>query len=105
MEREKKDFLNSASIIKAQDKLLESKTWWLVRDNFRGQAYNMKANMLALNKVQDEKTKPLADKAYAKFVKQLYALDLACVKKEYDLAVKEYTELVANLDAWIAIVI
>ena len=30
---------------------IETKTWWLVRDNFRGQAYNMKANMLALNKV------------------------------------------------------
>jgi hypothetical protein len=105
VEREKKDFLKSADIIKSQGKLLESKTWWLVRDNFRGQAYNIKSNMLALNKVQDEKTKPLAEKAYAKFVKELNALDLACVKKEYDLATKEYGDLVAALDTWIGIVI
>merc|ERR1719230_1545432 len=70
VEREKKAFLVSAQIVKAQGPLLESKTWWLVRDNFRGQAYNMKSNMLALNKVQEPTTKAKADKAYAKFVKE-----------------------------------
>ncbi len=61
--------------------------------------------MLALNKVQDDATKAQAEKAYKKFVTKLNALDLACVKKEYDLATKEYGELVVSLDNWIAIVI
>ena len=46
---------------------IEKKTWWLVRDNFRGQAYNMKANMLAINKVLEGDKKAAAGKAYSKF--------------------------------------
>jgi hypothetical protein len=103
--RERKDFLTSVAIVKSQKALLESKTWWLVRDNFRGQAYNMKQNMLVLNKVLEPSDKAKADKAYGTFVKKLSSLDLACTKKEIDLAVAEYDGLVKALDDYIAIVI
>merc|ERR1711908_200855 len=102
--REQRDFLKSVDIVKAQGLLLESKTWWLVRDNFRGQAYNMKANMRALNNVQPEATKGKAVKAYDSFVKKLNALDLACVKKESDLARKEYDDMIVALDKYIELV-
>merc|ERR1719253_2402938 len=49
--REKAAFDVSSKIVRAQGPNIESKTWWLVRDNLRGQAYNMKANMLAMNSV------------------------------------------------------
>merc|ERR1712216_952335 len=52
--REKAAFDVSAKIIESQGKNIESKTWWLARDNLRGQAYNMKANMQALNKVSKD---------------------------------------------------
>lgn len=102
--RERADLDKSVKIFQAQGKLLESKTWWLVRDNFRGQAYNTKANMLAINKVQPEATKKAATKAYDTFVKKLYALDLACTKKESELAQKEYSELMAALDSYLKVI-
>lgn len=46
--REKEAFAISSKIVENQGQYIESKTWWLVRDNFRGQAYNMKANMQAI---------------------------------------------------------
>merc|ERR1719440_317819 len=93
--REKAQFLVSVGIVKDQKALLDKKTWWLVRDNLRTQVYNMKANMRAINAVAEDKTG--AKKAYDKFVLKLNSLDLACVKKEYDLAQKEYADLLDSL--------
>merc|ERR1712139_512585 len=78
---------------------IESKTWWLVRDNFRGQAYNMKANMRAIIKVQSDGGAK-AQKAYNTFWNEVNSLDLACVKKELDLAKKEYQDVLDALTAW-----
>ena len=96
--REKAAYEVSAKIVSSQQANIDSKTWWLVRDNLRGQAYNMKANMKALNKVS--KDPAAADKAYAKFWNEVNQLDLACVKKEVDLAKKEYADVLAALDAY-----
>merc|ERR1719247_1162026 len=98
--REKKAFDISATIVKSQQGNLDKKTWWLVRDNFRGQAYNMKANMRAINAVLPEDKKVAATKAYKTFWKEVDSLDLACVKKEYDLAKKEYADVLAALKVY-----
>jgi hypothetical protein len=98
--REKAAFTVSSGIMRSQAKNIESKTWWLVRDNMRGQAYNMKANMLAINNVLPAEKKAVADKAYKKFWAEVNALDLACVKKELDLAKKEYGDVLAALTAY-----
>merc|ERR1719387_3516393 len=95
--REKAAYDVSAKIIRAQGKNLDNKTWWLVRDNFRGQAYNMKSNMLAINKVLEPKAKASATRAYKKFWTEIEQLDLACVKKELDLAKKEYGDVLEAL--------
>jgi len=100
--REKAAFDISAKIIRSQAPNIESKTWWLVRDNMRGQAYNMKANMLAMNDVLPADKATAAKKAYTKFWTEINSLDLACVKKEYDLAMKEYGDVLAALDAYVA---
>jgi hypothetical protein len=63
----------------------------------RGQAYNMKANMLAINKVLDEPAKAKADKAYKEFWKEIDSLDLACKTKELALAQTEYTDVLEAL--------
>jgi len=97
VEREKAAYKVSKKIVESQGPNIDSKTWWLVRDNLRGQAYNMKANMLALNAVLEGADKTSATKAYAKFWKEIESLDLACVKKEYDLAKKEYEDVLAAL--------
>ena len=97
--REKAAYDISAKIVRGQAGNIDKKTWWLVRDNLRGQAYDMKANMLALNKVAGDK-KPAADKAYKKFWTEIDQLDLACVKKELDLAKKEYDEVLEALTAY-----
>jgi len=88
----------SKKIVRSQLPNIESKTWWLVRDNFRGQAYNMKANMRAIIKVQSDPAK--AQKAYNTFWSEVNTLDLACVKKELDLAKKEYQDVLDALTAW-----
>ena len=67
MTREKKAFEVSCGIITSQGGYIKSKTWWLVRDNLRGQAYTMKANMKAINAVMDKGAKKDADAAYKKF--------------------------------------
>ena len=51
--REKAALEVSKQIVRAQGPNIDSKTWWLVRDNLRGQAYTMKANMRAINAVLD----------------------------------------------------
>ena len=71
--REKAAFKVSADIVASQGKNVESKTWWLVRDNLRGQAYNMKANMLAINKQLPADKKAAAAKAYATLWKEVDA--------------------------------
>jgi len=96
--RERDAFKVSSDIIKNQAKNIDSKTWWLVRDNLRGQAYNMKANMRAINKVVSDSEG--ANKAYAKFWKEVDQLDLACSNKELDLAKKEYGDVLAALNAY-----
>jgi len=88
----------SKKIVRSQLPNIESKTWWLVRDNFRGQAYNMKSNMRAIIKVQSDPAK--AQKAYNTFWNEVNSLDLACVKKELDLAKKEYQDVLDALTAW-----
>ena len=98
--REKAAYEVSKKIVSSQGPNIDSKTWWLVRDNFRGQAYNMKANMLAINAVLPGDKKTAADKAYKKFWAEIGQLDLACAKKEYDLAKKEYDDVLAALKAY-----
>jgi hypothetical protein len=97
VEREKAAYKVSKKIVESQGPNIDSKTWWLVRDNFRGQAYNMKANMRAINAVLEPEAKTAATKAYTAFWKEVDSLDLACVKKEYDLAKKEYDDVLAAL--------
>jgi len=96
--RERAAFTISADIVKNQGKNIDSKTWWLVRDNLRGQAYNMKANMKAINSAIADKES--ATKAYAKFWKEIDQLDLACRNKELDLAKKEYGDVLAALKVY-----
>ena len=55
----------------------------------------MKANMQAINKVS--KDPAAAGKAYSKFWSEINQLDLACTKKELDLAKKEYQDVLAAL--------
>jgi hypothetical protein len=98
--REKAAFSVSSGIVRAQGPNIDTKTWWLVRDNLRGQAYNMKANMIAINGVLGDDKKAKATKAYKKFWDEINQLDLACVKKEYDLAKKEYDDVLAALAAY-----
>jgi len=100
--REKAAFDVSVKIVTSQGPNIESKTWWLVRDNLRGQAYNMKANMLAINKQLTDKK--AADAAYKKFWKEIDALDLACKKKELALAQKEYSDVLAALKEYQALI-
>jgi hypothetical protein len=96
--REKDAFAVSSKIITSQGPNIDSKTWWLVRDNLRGQAYNMKANMKAINIALGPGPKQdAAKKAYAKFWKEIDSLDLACKKKELALAQKEYSDVLAAL--------
>ena len=71
--REKAGYDVSAKIMRAQGPNIESKTWWLVKDNFRGQAYNMKSNMIAINSVLPEPKKTAATKAYSKFWSEVNA--------------------------------
>ena len=72
-----------------------------MRDNFRGQAYNMKANMLVINTKSPDTA--ASKKAYAKFWSEINQLDLACTKKEPDLAKKEYEDVLAALTAYEAV--
>jgi hypothetical protein len=102
--REKAAFKISADIVSNQQKNVDSKTWWLVRDNLRGQAYNMKANMLAINKQLPKDKQAGAAKAYATLWKEVDALDLACKKKELALAQKEYGDVLAALAAYTALI-
>lgn len=102
--REKEAFLVSSKIVGEQGPNIKSKTWWLVRDNLRGQAYNMKANMIAINKALPADKKKAADKAYAAFWKEIDSLDLACKKKELALAEKEYADVLEALKAYSALV-
>jgi len=101
--REKKAFEVSKNIVNTQGPNIESKTWWLVRDNLRGQAYNMKANMQAINEVLPADKKKDATKAYKKFWAEVDQLDLALTKKEPELARKEYEDVKAALVAYEAI--
>jgi len=101
--REKAAFKVSADIINSQGKNVDSKTWWLVRDNLRGQAYEMKNNMRTINSQLGPK-KAAADDAYAKFWKEIDSLDLACQKKELALAQKEYQDVLAALKAYAALI-
>jgi len=95
--REKAALEVSKTIVRAQQKNIDTKTWWLVRDNLRGQAYNMKANMLAINKVLSPGDQEKAKKAYTDFWKEIDQLDLACKTKELALAQKEYQDVLAAL--------
>ena len=69
--REREAFKTSSDIIKSQQGTIDSKTWWLVRDNLRGQAYNLKSNMKALTAVASDKG--AAQKAYEKVLNELNA--------------------------------
>jgi hypothetical protein len=95
--REKEALEVSKQIVRSQGKNIDNSTWWLVKANVRGQAYNMKANMLAINKVLEPARKAEAGKAYAAFWKEVESLDLACTKKELALAQKEYEDVLAAL--------
>lgn len=64
----------------------------------RGQAYDTKANMLALNKVSKDPT--TAKRLYDKVWNEANQFDLALKKKEKALAMKEYSDFLAALDTW-----
>merc|ERR1719247_3201265 len=96
--REKALFLESARRIKTLGPKVESKTWWFVRDELRIQAYNMRSSMLALNKVNSDKK--ACDKAYKKYWTEIEAFDLALKKKELALSQKEFSDVLAALDAY-----
>jgi len=100
--REREAYKISSKIVSSQAANIESKTWWLVRDNLRGQAYNMKANMQAINKALTDPT--AANAAYKKFWKEVDSLDLALKKKELALAQKEYADVLAALKAYEALI-
>jgi len=99
--REKAAYAISSKIVSEQGPNIDSKTWWLVRDNLRGQAYNMKANMRAItSQLSSAEAKAASTKAYNTFWKKIDALDLACKKKELALAQKEYADVLAALKAY-----
>jgi hypothetical protein len=100
--REKAAFLESSRRIQALTPKIQSKTWWFVKDELRAQAYAMRSSMKALNKALPDGT--AATKAYAKFWKEVEQFDLACTKKDLDLANKEYTEMLDALKAYTALV-
>merc|ERR1719331_2366508 len=100
--REKALFVESTRRIKTLLPKIESKTWWFVRDELRIQAYSMRSSMLAMNKVNSDKK--ACEKAYKKFWSEVESLDLACKKKELALAQKEFTDVLAALDAYTALV-
>jgi len=102
--REKAAFDVSSQISNSQGANIQTKTWWLVRDNLRGQAYNMKANMKAINLALPADKQEGAKKAYTKFWKEIDSLDLACKKKELALAEKEYADVVEALKAYTALI-
>ena len=56
--------------------------------------------MLAINKVLSGEKSVAAEKAYKKFWAEVNQLDLACTKKEYDLAKKEYADVLEALKAY-----
>jgi hypothetical protein len=101
--RELAAFKVSRDIINSQQKNVDGKVWWLVRDNMRGQAYNMKANMKALNSVLPADKKAAASKAYDKFWKSIDELDLACRLKELELAQANYKKVKDALAAYEAV--
>jgi len=95
---EKASFETNAKIYQSQQPQIDSKTWWLARDNLRGQAYPMRSNMLAINKVS--KNPQEAKKTYDKFWKQINDLDLALDKKEQALATEKYKKALDTLSEW-----
>ena len=96
--REKGYFDKGVTEISKLQKSIDIKEWWRVRDNLRVQAYEMRGAMLAINKVS--KDPKASAKAYKKVFSEIESLDLACVKKEQDLANKEYSDVLAALDAY-----
>jgi len=103
--RELAAFKVSRDIVNSQQKNVDGKIWWLVRDNLRGQAYNMKANMQAMNSVLPADKKVAATKAYDKFWKSINELDLACTKKELELAQLKYKQVKDALAAYEAVAV
>merc|ERR1712216_593861 len=103
--RELAAFKVSADIVNSQQKTIDGKVWWLVRDNLRGQAYNMKANMKVINGVLPADKKASATKAYDTFWKSINELDLACKLKELDLAQANYKKVKDALAAYEAIAV
>ena len=102
--REKAAFLESAKRIGSLQPKLDSKTWWFIRDELRIQAYVMRSSMRTLNGALADSSKPAAEKAYKTFWKEIEQFDLACRKKEPDLAQKEYGDVIAALKEYSALV-
>lgn len=100
-QREKRIFQASADKIKSLGPSVEKKVWWLVRDELRVQASEMRSSMLVLNKNSNSDG---VDKAYKVFWKEIESLDLACKKKEPALASKEFQDVLAALDAYAKLV-
>jgi len=98
--REKAAFLESSKRILALGPKIESKTWWFCRDELRLQAYNMRSSMKALNGVLPSDKKAEAEKAYAKYWKEIDQFDQACRAKEPALAAKEFDDLKAALKTY-----
>jgi hypothetical protein len=96
--REKASFEKSVLIYKAQQPNIDSKTWWLARDNLRGQASVMKSNMLVIQDVSNNKQE--AKKTYDKFWRQINDLDFALKQKEQALSTANYKKALDTLDSW-----
>lgn len=88
---EKSLFTKSTDVIGTLQPLVDSKTWWKVRDNLRTNAYNLRGTMKAMNAVASNPAAATA--ASKKVIAKVEALDLACRKKDSAIATAQYAAL------------
>jgi hypothetical protein len=85
-------------IIRAQAARIETKEWFLARDDLREASYTMKKNMKRINtQCNDQKG---AKKAYSAFVEAMNAADVAMRLKQQDSARTKFTAFLTSYDTW-----
>merc|ERR1711988_1250857 len=95
--RELAAFKESSKRVSSLQPQIDSKTWWLARDNMRTQAYNMRSSMLAINNVLPADKKLVAEKAYKKFWVQASVWHVSCVVCASQTALKYRKPCVVTL--------
>jgi hypothetical protein len=96
--RESKAFLESVRRYESLQPKIDKKEWWFVRDELRIQAYEMRASMLALNKVN---SKPDSAQAlYEDFWTKVESFDEACRRKNPELANEAYKVVLGALSTY-----